>query len=247
MAVHVEESRKKAGTPVVMVHGAGGSSATWSMQLRGAHRLHLLALDLNGHGKTPDRHPTDVRESYLEDISSVVRRADRPVLVGHSMGGALAQLYALQHPEDIRGLVLVGTGARLRVAKAIFDMLDTDFESYVRAAATFMFAKGASQNTVEASLAEIRKCPVPIVRRDFVLCDEFDIMDWVNEISLPTLIIVGEEDVMTPVKYSKYLNDKISGSVLRVIPGAGHCVMLERPEEFNHTLEQWIEERLSQH
>ncbi len=244
MSVHIEQSRERGGTPVVMVHGAGGSSATWYMQLRGLTGLHCVALDLNGHGKTPDRHPIDVRRSYLEDIHTVIKDYERPILVGHSMGGALAQLYALERPNDIRGLVLVGTGARLRVAQVIFDMLDSDFESYVTAAATYMFAKGTSESIINASLAEIRKCPVDIVRRDFVLCNEFDIMNRVKEISVPTLIIVGEEDVMTPVKYSKYLNEQIVGSRLAVISNAGHTVMLEQSDAFNETLKQFITQSL---
>ena len=211
--------------------------------LRLADDLHVIAVDLNGHGRTPDRNPDDVTQSYLDDIHSVVEELDRPILAGHSMGGALAQLYALSNPEHLRGLVLVGTGARLRVAKFIFDLLDNDFDGYVSAVGQYMFAEGASPQLIEASQAEVRKCPVHIIRRDFVVCNEFDIMTEVHRIAVPTLVIVGSDDVMTPVKYAAYLDREIPNSRLVVIRGAGHSVMLEKPAEVNSAILEWASSR----
>ncbi|MHA1247063.1 MAG: alpha/beta fold hydrolase [Candidatus Thorarchaeota archaeon] len=242
MSVHFEEAGRGNSPSLVMVHGAGGSSATWFMQLRGlARSFHIVAIDLNGHGRTPDRNPDDVTASYLEDIASVVEGLHEPVLAGHSMGGALAQLYALERPDRISGLILISTGARLRVAQFIFDLLDNDFDGYVEAVGKYMFAEGASRELISASKAEVRKCPPDIIRRDFVVCNEFDIMDQVKNIRVPTLVIVGSEDVMTPVKYAAYLDGQIPASSLKIIDGAGHSVMLERPQEVNEAMIEWID------
>lgn len=240
MKVNYEEAGSPTKKTIIFVHGAGGSSATWFMQLRGlSTQFHVVAIDLNGHGKSPDRADSDTLHSYLTDLHEVISKIDRPILAGHSMGGALTQLYALNHPNSISGIVLVGTGAKLRVAPAVFNLLDNDFEGYVESLGAFMFHENTSEEMIDASKHEVRKCPVQIIRRDFELCDKFDIMEEVKEIKIPTLILVGEADVMTPAKYSQYLKDQIKDSVMHVIKDAGHSVMLEQFGVFNDLLEKW--------
>jgi pimeloyl-ACP methyl ester carboxylesterase len=236
---------QEAGDPnkktIVFVHGAGGSSATWFMQLKNLSRqLHIVAIDLNGHGRTLNRPGSGVEISYLEDIEQTLSKYDAPILGGHSMGGALAQLYALKRPEQLSGLVLIGTGARLKVNAIIFDLLEKDFEGYVDALGAYMFFESASEEMIETSKEEVRKCPSEIIRRDFDFCNEFDIMNEISSIRVPTLIIVGKQDAMTPVKYADYLHQKIEGSVLQVIENAGHMVMLEKAPEVNSTIANWV-------
>lgn len=241
MTVNYEEAGDPAKKTIIFVHGAGGSSATWFMQLRGlSSDYHIVAVELNGHGKSPDRAEEDVLHSYLHDIHEVVTKFDQPFLAGHSMGGALAQLYALNHTEYLRGIILVSTGAKLRVNPMVFNLLDNDFEGYVDAVGNFMFHEGTSREMIDASKQEVRKCPPHIIHRDFELCDKFDIMGKVALIKCPTLILVGAADVMTPVKYSTYLKEKIEGSLMQVIEGAGHSVMLEKFGIFNEFLANWV-------
>jgi pimeloyl-ACP methyl ester carboxylesterase len=104
-----------------------------------------------------------------------------------------------------------------------------------------MFNKDVSENLVESSMKEVRKCPIPVIRRDFEFCDSFDIMTEIDRISLPTLIIVGADDVMTPPKYARYLQKNIEGAELRIIKKAGHSVMLEQSKIFNQAVLDWIE------
>lgn len=240
MTVHCEERGEGNPGPIIMVHGAGGSSATWYLQIKNLSKhLYVIAIDLNGHGKTPDRNEDDVTRSYLSDIESVILQFEKPVLCGHSMGGALTQLFAMEKPEVLAGIILVGTGARLRVNPMIFNLLENDFEGYVEAVAEFLFHDDADDSLKEATKAEVRKCPASITRRDFELCDNFDMMEKVASIYLPTLVIVGDGDVLTPEKYSRYLADKISTSQFEVISMAGHSVMLEQPKAFNDIVAKW--------
>ncbi|MHA2321559.1 MAG: alpha/beta fold hydrolase [Candidatus Thorarchaeota archaeon] len=242
MSVNFEKAGNPAKKTIIFVHGAGGSAATWFMQLRGlSTAFHVIAIELNGHGMSPDRAEEDNVHSYLHDIHEVVTKFDKPILAGHSMGGALTQLYALNHPEYLSGIILVGTGAKLRVNPMVFNLLDNDFDGYVEAVGNFMFHEDTSEEMIEASKHEVRKCPPKIIRRDFELCDKFDIMDKVEMIRSPTLILVGDSDVMTPVKYSTYLKDKIEDSVMHVIEGAGHSVMLERFGVFNELVANWVD------
>ncbi len=241
MSVHCEETGDPGKKTIIFVHGAGGSAATWFMQLRGlSSNYHVVAIELNGHGKSPDRAEEDSVHSYLHDIHKVVSKFDKPILGGHSMGGALTQLYSLAHPENLSGIILVGTGAKLRVTPLVFDLLENNFDGYVEAIGSFMFHENTSNEVIEASKHEVRKCPANIISRDFELCDNFDIMDKVSQIGLPTLIIVGDGDAMTPIKYSTYLHEKIKGSVMHVIRTAGHSVMLEQFGIFNEYVTDWV-------
>ncbi|MFW9849217.1 MAG: alpha/beta fold hydrolase [Candidatus Thorarchaeota archaeon] len=241
MPVHFEEFGDPDDGTLVFVHGAGGSSATWTMQLRRlSDSFHIVAIDLNGHGKSPDRSESAVTESYIKDIHSVVTKFELPVLAGHSMGGALTQIYALEYPEMLKGVILVSTGSRLKVLPSIFELVENDFESYIESVRTFMFDESASEKLISGSQDEIRKCPPKIISRDFQECNRFDIMETVEKIKIPTLIIVGENDMMTPVKYSQYMHDRIEGSEMHIIPRAGHSVMLEQYEEFNQIIYDWV-------
>lgn len=242
MSLYWEEAGKEKEPTVILVHGAGASAATWTLQLGGLSRhCHVVALELNGHGRSQDKDNSAVADSYLGDIDQVVSMFHTPILGGHSMGGALTQLYALRHPEKLSGIILVGTGARLKVSPVVFELLDTNFEGYIEALGDFMFHQSATKELIESSQQEARKCPKHIIRRDFELCDHFDIMDRVSEIMIPTLIIVGNDDVMTPLKFSNYLHGRIKNSKLRTIKSAGHMVMLEQPLKVNSAIRNWIE------
>ena len=221
MSINVERAGDEDAPVIIFVHGAGGSAATWFMQLKGlSNDFHIIALELNGHGESPDRSKENTIESYLTDIDEIVTQYEKPVLAGHSMGGALSQLYALRHPDKIRGIILIGTGAKLRVAPLIFDMLENNFEGYVDAAGSFMFCEETSTELIEASKIEIRKCKPSIINRDFAACNDFDIMELISNISLPALILVGDQDLMTPVKYSSYLHERLPNSTLHIIENA---------------------------
>jgi pimeloyl-ACP methyl ester carboxylesterase len=241
MAVNREEAGDPKNRTIIFVHGAGGSAATWFLQLRGLSKhYHIVALELNGHGMSPDTSEDNATESYLADIGDTVSMYKKPILGGHSMGGALTQLFSLRHPKELGGIILVGTGARLKVNPMVFDMLDSNFDSYLESLATFMFHEGVSEEMIAASKQEARKCSPRIIRRDFELCNKFDIMESVPDISIPSLIIVGENDMMTPVKYANFLHSKIKNSTIHVVKSAGHMVMIEQSSIVNAIIIDWL-------
>ncbi|HEX2173683.1 MAG TPA: alpha/beta hydrolase, partial [Dehalococcoidia bacterium] len=135
--------------------------------------------------------------------------------------------------------VLVGTGARLRVLPAIFDELKNNYPAYVDNSLT----RGAAYLTpedIERRRAWLGRIDPMVIHGDFEACDAFDIMDRVGEIRLPTLIIVGRDDVMTPVKYAEFLSQKIPGSRLVIIERAGHAVPMERGDEVNRAIDEFV-------
>lgn len=232
-----------SGVPtLVLVHGSGGDHTTWSPQLDGLSSVaKVVALDLPGHGASSGPG-CDAVGDYVERIRRFLSALGRGpvVLGGHSLGGAIAQAVALDSPELLRGLVLVGTGARLRVMPELFEVLDRDYGEAVAlmtdhawSAATPAALKDAGRRTVAATRPSV-------TRGDFAACDRFDVMERLGELSLPTLVIVGEEDCLTPPKYAEFLVRKIANARLVRVPSAGHFVSLEQPGEVNRAIGDFL-------
>lgn len=222
---------------LLFVHGAGGGGDLWRFQT--AHFPGSVAVDLPGH-------PEGQGFNNIEDYAGWVRRFANAqdmfpvVLVGHSMGGAISQWLAVHHPDMLQALVLIATGARLRVSPQIFQALEGDYEKAVDFMLQFSFGPEAPAELLQDVKRLRLRVPVEVVRGDYQACDGFEIMDRIKEISVPTLIICGIEDKMTPIKYAQYLQSQIAGSQLEQIPDAGHNVMLEKPVEFNRALERFL-------
>lgn len=163
-------------------------------------------------------------------------------MVGHSMGGAIVQKFALDCPEYLKAAVLVCTGAKLRVTSLIFEAIRKDYAQAVELIMKLAFSSKATSEIREKAAEEMRNISPEVTYGDFEACDKFNIMDRLKEIKVPTLIICGSEDQLTPVKYSEYLKNNIPNSKLEIIADAGHMVMLEKPEGFNETLARFIKE-----
>jgi len=239
MRIHLE--RLGSGRKLLFVHGAGGSSASWYFQRALAEVCEVIVLDLPGHGSSA---PEGLRtiDGYVKAVRAAIieNGLEGCSVAGHSMGGAIALCLALSSPEIVAGLALVATGARLRVLPEILEGLLKDKEATVRTIVGLAFSEGAPRPLVEAGFAEMMKAGKEVIHGDFSACDEVDLMGRLTHISLPTLVICGADDRLTPPRYSEYLAREITGADLMVIPSAGHMVMLEKPEETNRALSRFL-------
>lgn len=231
------------GRPYVLfIHGAGGGQHIWIYQ-KGFFKKEFnpVLLDLPGHGASEGDGESEIGK-YAEHVYGFIKDLGLPkvFLVGHSMGGAIVQTMALKYPEAIKGIILVGTGARLRVLPMILNGIREDFEKTVRLINEMHFSRKVSQDLLAKSLESMLKVRPEILYGDYLACDRFDMMKEVEKIDLPTLILCGDEDQLTPVKYSQFLRDRIRGSRLEVLFGAGHMVMMESPEAFNEKIREFI-------
>lgn len=229
-------------TCLCLVHGAGGSTGVWVRQLEElADIAQIVALDLPGHGQSGGRG-CDRIEDYVKVVRGFLDATGlvKVVLCGHSMGGAVAQAFALAHPGRLAGLVLVGTGARLRVLPKIFELLERDYPEGVRFISRLAVSPGAPEVLVESLISQTLNTPRPVLLGDFRACDAFDVMARLREIPTPTLVICGTHDQLTPPKYAQFLQHHIAGARLELIAEAGHYVQLERPDETNVALRELL-------
>jgi pimeloyl-ACP methyl ester carboxylesterase len=227
---------------LLMVHGSGGRGAGWLPQLSGLREVNVAALDLPGHGATPGPGFSRV-EDYAAWVAEFIAAGPiRPVLMGHSLGGAIAQMVALTRPELLRGLILVGTGCRLRVLPAILEGLARDYPATVKLIVGYAYHEQADPRLLEQGGQHMLATPAEVTLGDFSACNSFDVCDRLGEIRPPTLCLVGDGDRLTPPKYSTYLAQHIPGARVEVIAGAGHMVFLEQPGPFNRAVMEFMAE-----
>jgi pimeloyl-ACP methyl ester carboxylesterase len=237
-----EKTGSGARETILFIHGAGGGQRSWVFQKASFEgEFDPVIIELPGHGETGGQGEEEIGK-YAEHVYDFLNtlRLRRLFLVGHSMGGAIVQTLALIHPEVLKGIVLVGTGARLRVLPAVLEGIRENFEKTVREIVRFAFSRKASPELVEAGVEYLLGCPPQVLYGDFLACDRFDFMEEAEKIDLPTLVLCGAEDEMTPVKYSEFLHRQIKRSGLEILPGAGHMAMMEAPDVFNAKIKEFI-------
>jgi len=240
----MSEQHTTTHNPLVFIHGSGDSGRVWRFQVEHFGSQRAFALDLPGHGQRPDTLPAEVTvQEYTQAAYDTVAQElhlQKPIIVGHSLGGAVALTMALEHESELGGIILIGTGARLRILPAILaDAKNTPEDARLRLSQRAV----ATTTAPSVSQAVIQEQTTPgshILHRDLAACDIFDIMKRLYEIPVPTLIICGIKDRLTPVKYSEYLHQHIAGSMLHIIPNAGHYVMREQPEAVNQAIDGWL-------
>lgn len=229
---------------LILVHGAGENHQLWGHAIRNLGAADVYALDLPGHGRSSGTGRWSIADyaSFVFGFMDALR-FEQAIIAGHSMGGATAMQMALGHPQRVSGLVLVGTGARLRVLPAILDGTLSDFEDTIKLICEYAYSPHAPPQLVRQGQRQMLKVAPQTVHDDYAACDAFDIMERLGEIRCPTLVICGTDDALTPPKYSTFLAERIANAGLKWIEGAGHMVMIEKPnlvaEAIESALARW--------
>ncbi|MBN1966516.1 MAG: alpha/beta fold hydrolase, partial [Anaerolineae bacterium] len=206
----------------------------------------VFALDLPGRGRSagPGLQTVagyaGVLVAWLEALA-----IPQAVFVGHSMGGAIAQTLALDHADRVAGLVLIGTGARLRVHPDLLDGLLRAPELVYDQMTAWMWAESVPEAVRELGRARLGEVDPAVLRGDFLACDAFDERARVGGITAPTLVIGGTADRMMPLKFSQFLADQIVGAELVRVEGGGHMLPLEQPDVVAGAVADWLARRLT--
>jgi pimeloyl-ACP methyl ester carboxylesterase len=224
---------------LIFIHGSGNTGLVWHYQTR--HFADSEAISFPGH---PEGKPCTSIEGYAEWLHQyfLEKGYSELILAGHSMGGAVAQMYALNYPQYVKGLILIGTGARLRVRPDFLSLMEAGIEApatWIKNLVELFYSRVASA-VRERVINEVAEVGARVQLNDFRCCDKFDVMDRVHQITAPTLVICGTGDEMTPLKYSQYLASKIAGARLVIIEGGSHFVFMEKPGEVNRAIAEFL-------
>ncbi len=220
------------GGRCLLVHGAGEDASIFKSQIDAVDGV--WAVDLPGHGHSAGPGSSAVAD-YARLVLDIVRRhaPGGLALGGHSMGGAITLQAALTAEGLVRGLVLISTGGRLRVHPDLLLALRT--RDMPQEFVDMMFAPEAAPEVKAALPASDRAVQLG----DFLACDAFDVLARLGEIRSRSLVLVGDRDRMTPEKYAARLAEALGGQ-LEVIPGAGHMLTVEAPDQVSRSIEAFL-------
>ncbi len=244
--IWIADHRRSSDEPVaVFIHCAGGSHLSFPAALRQLPSVAPILVDLPGHGASAGTGRGSIADYALDIVALLDALAiDSAIALGHSMGGAIAQWLALEHAARIESVVLAGTGARLPVNPALIDGIVADARGAISSIVRWMWSKQAPLELKQQS-AEIMLATAPtVIQGDFVACDNFDVSRRLAEIVIPTLVLAGEKDKLTPPSLSQELARGITESELVVFPGAGHMMLLEQPDRSADLIDAWLKRAL---
>lgn len=242
------------GPAILLLHGFPLDSRMWNAQaeaLSDAYRV--VRMDLRGFGQSTSPGAFSI-EMLADDVSALTRKLDLCPLVlgGLSMGGYVALAFARKYPMDLAGLVLVDTKAagdsaevkesrermaelaRTRGAMAVAEQM----EPTLLAPGT----RGRKPHVHETLRTMMESCPPEtIAQACLAMRDRRDMQDELPSIPCPTLIICGNQDVITPPEVARQMQQAIPRSHLEIIPGAGHLTPIEEPAAVTTALRQFLE------
>ena len=228
---------------VVLIHGAGFDHSTWALHSRyfAHHGFSMLAPDLPGHGRSAGPALRTIAE-MADWIAALLAAtgATKAHLIGHSMGSLIALEAAARHPDKVSALSLIGTAAPMTVGpdllkaaeandQAAIDMISIwglGFSAELGGSlAPGLWMHGSAQRVLQG-------CAPGVLFSDLSACNSYvDALAAAAKVNVPTTVILGERDMMTPPRAGKTLAAAIAGARTVVVPGAGHMLMNERPDE----------------
>jgi len=230
-------------TDLVLLHGASGNASTWDRAPWSWARVH--AIDLPGRGASPGPPCERISDTAAWLVDELDRRDQAaPVLLGHSMGGAVALQIALDHPGRLSGLILVASSSRLKVAPAILDAVaaSTPDAPYRLDAA---FGPGTPDAVIERYAQLTSTTPPATALADWRACDAFDVRERLPTVHAPTLVVHGSADVLTPPRYQERLAQGIAGTARVELADVGHMLPWEAPQDLSDMVRDWWQARTS--
>jgi 3-oxoadipate enol-lactonase len=246
--MHYVDAGDPAARPIVLVHGFPFSHEMWSAQITFLEKkLRVIAYDVRGHGKSDVGDGQYTLELFVDDLIGLLDhlRVEKAILCGLSMGGYIALRAIERNPERWRALVLCDTSsqadsneAKLRRAATIRTIKRDGVKPFADAFLESAFAQAAKDGEARLMMKKVieSNSPIGICGTLLALAGRTDTTPALKTINVPTLILVGELDKITPPVLSKKMHDGIASSELRIIPHAGHLSNLENPAEFNKCL-----------
>jgi pimeloyl-ACP methyl ester carboxylesterase len=227
---------------VVFLHGAGFDHSTWAMYTRWhAHNGYaVLAPDLPGHGLSGGEPPASVQEmaDWVIDLLDAVK-ARTARLVGHSLGSLVALEAAARHPDRVNSLALIGTATAMPVSEALLSAAKTNSADAIAMMTIWGFGHRASLGgslspgnwMIGKGIRVLEAAKPGVLYTDLSASNAYDAKEAAAKIRIPATLVLAERDLMTPAKNGKALAALIPGARIVMLPGAGHMLLAERPDD----------------
>lgn len=250
--IHTYYKIHGTGTPLVFIHGAGVTHQMWHIQVPFfSKEYQVLTYDLRGHGQSGGSDQQYTCEIFADDLKILLDllKIDDPTICGFSLGGMIAQEYAVKYPEALRKLILVDTAASSALTWG--DKLEKLV--FPKGAVKWLIRRLSPERYADFSLwffkemnpevkDYIRREQLSFKREELLNVTDaiyaFELLD-LSKIMVPTLIIVGEQERKSVFTHAKKMNELIRTSSLVKIPNAMHMSNLENPEQFNQIVFQF--------
>ena len=239
-----------SGPALLLVTGLAGVASYWDANIETlSQRFTVIRYDHRGTGRSERTEGTYSVEALTDDMVGLLDELgqERVLLVGHSTGGAIGLVLAARHPERVERLVLYGTWATLSPQMALCMDIRLKLlqaygpDAYHRASPVFLFppryvCENWAAMEESLSLAAANSTTASILEARLRAVTGFDGKPYLADISCPTLVLVAQDDILTPLVSSEELADRIPNAVLQVLPYGGHAVSLCEPESFNKAI-----------
>ncbi len=236
----IRNKGEKGACPIIYIHGAMCNGSIWQMlsgQLaRALPDREGYLIDLPGHGN--EASPLCGRVAgFSEAVVDFMEdgHLSKAVLIGHSMGGAVAQQVAIDHPQKVDRLVLLATGARLGVNPQFVEVFQNDFDAAINMMKDFLFAPSAPEKYWKPAIEQMKSIAPEVILSDFAACIAFDSVGKIDKSCLPAIVCSGENDFLTSPKKNQRLADSLKCRYFE-LPDAGHMIQIEAAAELTEII-----------
>ena len=262
--IHYEVTGRPGATPILMIQGLGASKNAWNLQrIAMATRFRSISLDNRGAGRSDKPTQPFTLEQMADDAIAVLDAAgvETAHVVGASMGGVISQIIAVKYPHRVRSLTLVCTACRNHPWRQELlqswahtaeekGMIEVGKEAAQWVMSPRSFRRLVPAFTWMGPLAALRPRHSFVSQIQAILDTREDLVDELSSITAPTMVIVGNQDILTPRGDSEEIAERIPNAELVVISGAAHGLMMEHSTTFNKILIEFLQrteaERLAQ-
>ena len=241
---HYRPSNNAAGQRVLYIHGTGCNAKVFSEHLCAiSQQYEVVAIDLPGHGGSEGSGFRSATE-HAFFVGALIEHLQWTscVVAGHSLGGGIALAVALYFEQLVDGLMIIDSGARLRVSPKVLDSARRAAERgrVVAVDSRLGYADSTPQSIVDGVNAASAGCDPKVVYKDWIADDSFDVISRLGQIVVPTLAICGDQDPLTPPKYHAYLRDNLPQCELVTIAEAGHWPFVENRSAFDSAVHAFL-------
>ena len=253
--IHYEVTGRPGATPILMIQGLGASKNAWNLQrIAMATRFRSISLDNRGAGRSDKPTQPFTLEQMADDAIAVLDAAgvETAHVVGASMGGVISQIIAVKYPHRVRSLTLVCTACRNHPWRQELlqswahtaeekGMIEVGKEAAQWVMSPRSFRRLVPAFTWMGPLAALRPRHSFVSQIQAILDTREDLVDELSSITAPTMVIVGNQDILTPRGDSEEIAERIPDAELVVISGAAHGLMMEHSTTFNKILIEFLQ------